>query len=484
MKALFPKLQLSGWDWLLLIICSFPALYLLGRPALYIWDEAVYANASWDMAHGGSWLIPTHGAYNTKPPLVLWMQAVALKLCPAPEWGIRLPSALATAGILFMLLVALKRWGFDLRTRLCVMICFVANEGFIRHHIARTGDLDAVMSFFVTAYALIVLDAIVQKRWTTKHFFWFFAMVVFAFYAKSIGGWLMLGPLAMVWLLSPLYRVWLRPRFWIAGGTVIVLCALYYLIRESGQPGFMDLAWASEYMRMFKNVMPWHEHGPAYYFQNFQQLQTYTPWIYALALAAFIGLVLIKTKPLHDHLMRWMILAFGFLLVITIPAVKLEWYDAPVYPWFALILGTVTGWCLSLLPKPYGWLIIIPVAFIYGHKLAFISEDIAPRHPFEYEGAMLRQYLDPEPCKVFMTVEHPEHRLQLDFYQKIAVTQKGQNIEVVDTVTQLLPGDRVLVSQSLAMTAITERFETDTIRIWPGLGYEFRLKERTPKEAQ
>lgn len=484
MKAIFPRLHLSAWDWLILGVCSFPAFYLLGQPALYIWDEAVYANASWDMAHGGSWWLPTHGTYNTKPPLVLWMQALTLKFFPDPEWAIRLPSALATAGILLIMLVALKRWGFDLRTRFCVLICFVANEGFIRHHIARTGDLDAVMSFFVTAYALIVLDAIVQLRWTAKHFFWFFLMVVCAFYSKSIGGWLMLGPLAIVWLLSPLYQVWLRPRFWLGFSISLMLCASYYLIRETGQPGFMDLAWSSEYMRMFRNVMPWHEHGPAYYFQNFQQLHTYTPWIYALALACGIGLVVIKTKPLQDHLLRWIILAAGFLLVITIPAVKLEWYDAPVYPWFALILGSVIGWGLSLLPQRIGWWVLIPAAYVYGHKLLFISRDTSPRHPFEFEGAMVRQYQGTDACKVFMIVEHPEHRLQLDFYQKIASARKGQHIEVVDTVTQLQPGDHVLISQSAGMAAIHQAFDTDTIQVWPGLGYELQLKERYLKESE
>ena len=484
MKFPFPKINLSVWDWLILLICSIPALYLLGRPAIYIWDEAVYANASWEMAHGGSWWIPTHGEYNTKPPLVLWMQAIALKLLPYPEWAVRLPSALAVTGILFMLQAALKRWGFDLSTRFCVMICFVANEGFIRHHISRTGDLDAVMTFFVTAYALIVLDALVQHRWTTKHMVWFFMMMAGAFYSKSIGGWLMMGPIAIVWVLSPMRNVWLRPRFWIAGASTLLVCAMYYLIRESGQPGFMDLAWASEYMRMFRNVMPWHEHGASYYFRNFQQLHTYTPWIFALVLAVFIALVFIKTKPLKYLVLRWIILAAGFLMVITIPAVKLEWYDAPVYPWFALILGTVTGWALSHLPQKARWAIVLPAAFLFWHKLEFISGDVQPRHPFEFEGAMLRQIQGKEAFKVYMKVEHPEHKLQLDFYQKSAFVQKGQSIEVVDTVSQLYPGDHVLISQAQGISDIAQHFNIDTLRIWPGLGYEFKLEVLPPNEEE
>ena len=160
MNKAIPKIKFSVADWICILICSIPAYYLLGHPAIYIWDEAVYVNASWDMAHGASWLVPVNPTYNTKPPLVLWLQALSLKVIPSAEWAVRLPSALAVSGILLMLQFALKRWGFDIWTRCVVLICFVSNEGFIRHHIGRTGDLDAVMSFFMTAYAITLLDAI------------------------------------------------------------------------------------------------------------------------------------------------------------------------------------------------------------------------------------------------------------------------------------------------------------------------------------
>ncbi|MEO6132402.1 MAG: hypothetical protein ABIQ02_11175, partial [Saprospiraceae bacterium] len=175
-----------------------PAFYLLGHPAIYIFDEAVYANASWNMAHGSSWLIPVNPMYNTKPPLVLWMQAISLKIFPWPEFAIRFPSAISVTGILLLMTHALKRWGFQLWARILVMVCFIGHEGFIRHHISRTGDLDAVMSLFVVGYILVALDSIHNQRWTHKHIMWFFILVIAAFYAKSIAGWMMLGPLLIV----------------------------------------------------------------------------------------------------------------------------------------------------------------------------------------------------------------------------------------------------------------------------------------------
>jgi len=136
----FSKIEFSRWDYTAILICSIPAFYLLGTPAIYIWDEAVYANASLDMSQGHHWWVPLQDVYNTKPPLVLWMQALFLKFIPWPEWAIRLPSALSVTGILIMVTMALKRCGFSQRTRIFVLVCFVGNEGFIRHHIARTSD--------------------------------------------------------------------------------------------------------------------------------------------------------------------------------------------------------------------------------------------------------------------------------------------------------------------------------------------------------
>ena len=478
MNKAIPKIKFSVADWICILICSIPAYYLLGHPAIYIWDEAVYVNASWDMAHGASWLVPVNPTYNTKPPLVLWLQALSLKVIPSAEWAVRLPSALAVSGILLMLQFALKRWGFDIWTRCLVLICFVSNEGFIRHHIGRTGDLDAVMSFFMTAYAITLLDAIVQRRWTNRHMVVFFIAVVGAFYAKSIGGWLLLGPLLFVWLLSPLRIVLIRPRFWIAGATALMACIAYYLVREMMQPGYLDLVIHSEYMRMFSNVMPWHEHGPGYYFSNFKLLGTYYPWSIVLALCTITGLFLVKDPKVKEHLLRWIILGAGFMLMITIPAVKLEWYDAPAYSWFALIIGGAMGHFVSRAPESMRWLLLIPATLMLWRKMDFLQKDQSPRHPFEYEGAMLREVKETLPNKVYMEVEHPEHRLQLDFYRKWIAEQMGKNVEVVDTISNVVEGDQLLISQKAALETIQSLFALDTIRVWAGLGYEVKVKEK------
>jgi 4-amino-4-deoxy-L-arabinose transferase-like glycosyltransferase len=475
MQSVFPKIELCRWDILAILLCSIPAFYLLGTPAIYIWDEAVYANASLDISHGHSWWVPVQELYNTKPPLVLWMQAFFLKIIPWPEWAIRLPSALSVTGLLFLLIMALRRWGFYQWTRILVLLCFVGNEGFIRHHISRTGDLDAVMVFFVTAYSLIALDAFHFKKWTNRHLFFFFISVVLAFYAKSIAGWIMLGPIGILWMLSSTRTTLLSKRFWLGSISSLTLCLLYYLIREIYQAGFLNLVWRSEYMRMFSNVMPWHEHGFGYYFKNFVTLHTYTPWIFFLAGAIFYALFILKEKPWKEHLVNWIIISLGYLLFISIPAVKLEWYDAPVYPFFAMILGVVGGHLTSRVTKQ--WILwFVPISFILWRKLNFIYHDTLPRHPFENEGSILRQVADPDSISVFMPVETPEHRLQLDFYRKLILEKEGVEVKVWDSISEVAPHAHIIISQAENLKKIQDAYPIDTIKNWPGVGYEIKIK--------
>ncbi|MGB3080548.1 MAG: glycosyltransferase family 39 protein [Saprospiraceae bacterium] len=471
---MLPKIKLSVWDYIAILICSVPAFYLLGSPAIYIWDEAVYANASLDMSQGHHWWVPEQAAYNTKPPLVLWLQAISLKCFPWPEFAVRLPSALSVTGILIMLSMALKRWGFTQWTRIFVLVCFVGNEGFIRHHIGRTGDLDAVMSFFVFGYSLIVLDAIHFNRWRKRHLILFFLMVIFSFYAKSIAGWMMLGPIGIIWILSPMRNVLWSKQFFLGGILSAVICMFYYVSRESIQPEFMRLAWHSEYLRMFSNVMPWHEHGFGYYFKNFVSLHTYTPWIFFLLAGIGYSLFILKSKSVNGHLLRWIIISLSYMLLISIPADKLEWYDAPVYPFFALILGTVSGHLADRIPNWWKITMLIPILFIFWRKINFILSDTRPRHPFEYEGAILRQIEDVDSVKVFMPVQTPEHRLQLDFYRKFIFQKTGNEIKVFDRTNDLLTGDHIIVRNE-NVKKVNDNFNVDTLKSWDGLGYELKI---------
>ena len=479
MKSWLPKFKLSIADAVSIFICSIPAFYLLGVPAIYIWDEAVYANASLDMSEGASWIVPSEPEYNTKPPLVLWLQAISLLIFSQPEWAIRLPSALAVTGILIIMTVALRRWGFSQWARILSMVAFVGHEGFIRHHISRTGDLDAVMTFFMMGYVFVVLDALHFKRWNDRHLVAFFFLLVAAFYAKSVAGLLMLAPLSLIVMLSPVRSALHSVKFWFGVFLAAVICLTYYVVREAQQPGFADISWNSDYMRMFDNIMPWHEHPANYYFKNFILLKTFTPWIFFLLAAILYDLIFIKDRILQNHLLRWIILSLGYLLLISIPAVKLEWYDAPVYPLFAMVLGVTADYLTRNFSGNLKLLWIIPIGFILWRKIDFIRTDLNPRHPLEHEGSILRDTKVTPQTKVYMPVETHEHRLQLDFYRKIMLHNTGIEIPVLDSLNEIQPGDHIIVRNE-NFQKINESFDLEVVKEWEDMGFELQIKQEFP----
>ena len=279
----------------------------------------------------------------------------------------------------------------------------------------------------------------------------------------------MLGPLSIVWLLSPLRRVLGTFSFWLGALFSAVICLLYYFLRESYQPGYIAITWFSEYLRMFENVMPWHEHPFSFYFKNFHQLKFYTPWIFALLLSIGFILLLLKRNISQQHALRWTILSLGYLLIISLPAVKLEWYDSPVYPFFALILGVTAGYFTQKLPVSLRLILLLPIAFILFRKMSFISHNTLPREPLEYEGYMLRESKSNNAIKVFMPVETSEHRLQLDFYKKLREMETGQSIEVLDSTSQIETGDELVINHP-HLSGVNQQFEVDTLQYWEKYG--------------
>ena len=90
-------------------ILSFTALFIgldIAERPIALWDESRLAVNALEMRQRGFSLVTTYGfapdLWNTKPPLLIWLQAGSIDLFGAREWAIRLPSllaAVATAGL-------------------------------------------------------------------------------------------------------------------------------------------------------------------------------------------------------------------------------------------------------------------------------------------------------------------------------------------------------------------------------------------------
>ena len=139
---------------LLMIYCPF--FLHLGDLPVRVWDEARLIANTLEMEKNGNYLV-THfdgkpEMWNTKPPLMIWCQLFFLKLIGNEEISFRLPSAIAgflTALMIMLVSVRyLKSYWFGLITALVL----VTANGYIGDHVARTGDYDSLLTFFMLFY--------------------------------------------------------------------------------------------------------------------------------------------------------------------------------------------------------------------------------------------------------------------------------------------------------------------------------------------
>ena len=93
----------------LVILIYIPVFSHLDTLPIQLWDESRLAINAYEMHHFGQYLV-THfdglpDLWNTKPPLLIWMQVFWMKIIGVNEIALRLPSALAALLTIISILI-------------------------------------------------------------------------------------------------------------------------------------------------------------------------------------------------------------------------------------------------------------------------------------------------------------------------------------------------------------------------------------------
>ncbi len=306
---------------------------------LQLWDESRNANNALEMVWHGRWLVPTYGGvpdhWNTKPPLLIWMQAAGLRLGLPTLVALRLASwlaAAATAGAL---------WGvlrISLRDRLAAFVApalLLSATLYIGPHAARTGDYDALESAFVLGYALAFWKAVVdgRVRWLALAA----ALMALGVLTKGVAA-LLPAPGLMLFALTRPSRTagWVQnARVWAAAALFVLPVGIYYLAREALDPGYLHVVAGNELGGRFLQVSDNHREPWDFY------LQTLLEGAEPCAVLSVLGLVtLFGRDPRRRSLALVVALAAGSLLtVVSAARSKLAWYATPVIPMLSLLAG-------------------------------------------------------------------------------------------------------------------------------------------------
>lgn len=165
-----------------------------------------------------------------------------------------------------------------------------------------------------------------------------------------------------------------------------------------------------------------------------------------------------------------LIIVSAFLMLISYPIVKLEWYDAPVYPILALVMSAGIYESLSSLKifsldnrKKFIFYVAALFLILPLYKIYTLNGQSLPNDPLQYDGYAIR-YLnknlpDIKNYKVLLYSKHYQHYDQANFYIKASNVEKMTNIKLEHQISAINIGDTVLCSQSLMMDSLRSKFE-------------------------
>jgi len=318
---------------LLLLLDALLLLPVLGRSTLSRIDETQIAEVSREMATGGDWITPRIGTlpFAAYPPLQYWILAVTGSVFGFTEWAMRLPTALAALGLLWLVARLTRRAAGDDAGLGAAMILAIIPTFFIQSMVCRA---DVITMFFATAALdafLAWVEAPEKGGRRDRQLAIMYLCTALGLLTKGPLTVAVLGLGGLAWFL--LHREWkllLAMKFWIGIPAVLLLVAPWYLAvyRINGW-AFLHENLLLENLNAFgegyQQKRPW-----TFYLR---QTPLFLPWLLALPLAWPV-----RRAPGVAFPLLW----FGFVcLFFQLSSAKRLNYLTYAAPPLALAAGTI-----------------------------------------------------------------------------------------------------------------------------------------------
>lgn len=469
---------------LLILLSYIPLFHKLGSHSINDWDESFYATNSLETTLNNNFIVLTENdsisTFNTKPPFVIWMQSAFMRVFGISEVSLRLPSALAALVIMLGLyffsikLFDSKIMGFS------AALVFLTSDGFIDSHVSRTGDLDAMVSMWIFLYSVVFIKFLLSEDIGQHRIYYLMAfLVIMAFLSKSIAGFMPLPGVIICALISRKRKEIFRNRhLYFSIAIIILVCGLFYIVRECLAPGFIKMVWDFEILRFNQCITPWHAQPFFWYIETLTN-KTFLPYIYILPVAIIVGLIN-QNKKIKLATLFLTICSFSYLFLISYPTDKFGWYSAPLYPFFSLLIGflfySVYEYFKKLLNNKKTTLEIIVfiliISLFYKPYINIYNKvELYSKHYENYylESNFVKKIHSKRThfnYKVFYKPQMLISSFQLNFYRKAYKYNEGIKIDVYDTISQIQKKDTIMVCQTDKKDSLNKYYDTEIIDQW------------------
>ncbi len=329
---------------LLLMAVYFPLFLHMDYMPFRMWDESIMANNALEMSKSHHYIVATifgePDMGNTKPPLLLWCMQPFIKLLGFNEISIRMPSALAALGLCLYLFFVLGRYARSYLFSFFVVLALVTFPGYVRNHVIRTGEYDSLLVLFTTAFSfeLFLATEAGDKKQQSKHLLAFFVLLTLAVLTKGIAC-MMLGPGLLLYVVfrKKLLAFLKNPSSYIGLAVFLVFGVGFYFLRESMNPGYLNAVWMNELGGRFAATNEGHTGPFGFYFSELWAF-TLGNWKYLLPAILLVALFFTDNR-LHRLSVFALVTGLLFMLVVSSAATKLTHYDAPLFPFLAVLTG-------------------------------------------------------------------------------------------------------------------------------------------------
>jgi hypothetical protein len=348
-------------------------------------DEARYGVSAFEMLRSKSFLVTTYAErpeyWNLKPPLGYWMIAGSYSLFGASALAMRLPSALFALAVVAATMGFCKRW-CNRRQAILAGLIMATSFGFLSHHGARSGDLDACLTFTLLLLAIqlprlgdsplrvLTLGPILGCGFLLKSFAILPMIAVGGAYGLATGTWRKqrLGPcLVSLGALLAMVTTW-------AGARSQVDRSFYFVRRMVREDLFARST----------SVIDKGTSSPFSYVASLGD--RFAPWPFLIAAAAL--LVWLDRRraaaagglPHRRWLRRkgvWPLLALWIAIPLTLFSLartQHHWYLDPIYPACAMLAAPALLYLAGRVPRRWQaaalvGFVALPLAFCEGRVL-------------------------------------------------------------------------------------------------------------------
>jgi 4-amino-4-deoxy-L-arabinose transferase-like glycosyltransferase len=393
------------------------------------------------------------------------------KLLGFNELGIRFPNALAGVVICFIVFFFCTSVFDSPLKGFFSAVILVSTAGLVRLHVLRSGEYDAFLVMFITIYCFsyfLILEGNSDKR--RQLWLIFTLSMIGAILTKGIAALLVSPALIIYSLIRRKLKPFLKQKEVYISTFLIVLFGLgYYLLREHYNPGYIQAVRENELGGRYSVSMI--KSGPFDYLIAIVTNE-FRYWLIFALIGIYINLRS-QDQRVKNFTIFCSLVVTVQLTVISYGSTHLGWYDAPIFPFLAIMAAFGLSSILDLffkykssLQKPSAIRKYIAIAFVLAVTLPsylnIIAHDLASPWEKWNSSEFLVYYIKMREKKGMnlngMKIINDSSLERALICQTKVSGLSLKNVQIGAGINSLIPGDTVIVGQEDQKEELRKRF--------------------------